>query len=116
MSVTVAETAAFLRAREAARQAALALQREHSQSLLPKAADRLREHGATRVVAFGSLIWGTTHEQSDVDLAVEGVSADAYWAALGDLEDLFDCDVDLVRLETAHSGLCERIFRDGLVL
>lgn len=117
MFVTVAETVAFLKRREAAAQAGLSALRDERRARLAHAAACLREpHGATKVWLFGSLAWGKTRADSDVDLAVEGLSAGEYWRSLAELSDLFGCNVDLVRIETADAGLRERILREGLPL
>lgn len=74
--------------------------------------------GARRVVLFGSL----THEawytsDSDVDLAVEGLSAQDYWEAWRLLEEIIgDRPVDLVDIETAGESLRQAIERRGIDL
>ncbi len=74
--------------------------------------------GARRVVLFGSLAhtaWPTT--TSDVDLAVEGLSAEAYWQARAMVEEQFpDRAVDLVALETATESLRSAIEKSGIEL
>lgn len=115
MSVSVATTVAFLQRRERARQQELAKVREDRRAKLAEAGALLREgHGATAAWLFGSLASELTHEKSDVDIAVSGLPPKSYWAALGELSELFDCDVDLVPLETAATGLRERILREGM--
>ena len=71
---------------------------------------------ARRVVLFGSLANGTHDEQSDVDLAVEGLPSAVYFHALADLRDLFAGPVDLVRIEEAMPSLLARIQEEGQVL
>lgn len=72
--------------------------------------------GARRVILFGSL----AHEawfrsDSDVDLAVEGLSAEDYWKAWGLAEELItDRPVDLVEVETASDSMKKAIRRYGV--
>ena len=112
--VTPAEAAAHLRclAQESDRQGrarALELRRH-----LPLAVALLRDqYGATRVVLFGSLATGLCHADSDVDLAVAGLMSKRYFAALGDLMNIFQAPVDLVEIEQAPPSLLERIDSEG---
>ena len=73
----------------------------------------LRAAGATRVVLFGSLAAGTPRDDSDVDLAAEGIPRLRFFELLGELMDLFGCSVDLVRLEDAPPSLRARIEAEG---
>jgi predicted nucleotidyltransferase len=87
---------------------------------------RVREAAATlkdrfevqQVVLFGSLTdtnWFAPN--SDVDLAVKGLSNEAYWQAWKVVEDAIgDRLVDLIEIETAKPSLLEAIQRDGLEL
>lgn len=74
--------------------------------------------GAQRVILFGSL----AHEawfypQSDVDLAVEGLSSRDYWEAWRLAEQVIpDRRVDMVELETARPALRNAIQRNGVEL
>jgi uncharacterized protein len=67
--------------------------------------------GARRVIAFGSLAHGAWfHPGSDIDLAVEGISADDFfpaWASLDHLHSTFE--FDLVRCESAPLHLRQSI-------
>lgn len=85
-------------------------------SRFPRARALLRERGATRVFAFGSLVHGPVHLRSDVDLAVEGLSATAAADARLDLERIFDAEVDLVCLESASETLRVRVLAEGEAL
>lgn len=73
-------------------------------------------HGARRVWLFGSLVAGSPTAHSDVDLAVEGLSSNAYFGALADLMELFHGRVDLVRWEEAPESLRARILAEGIEL
>jgi predicted nucleotidyltransferase len=74
--------------------------------------------GAHRVILFGSLAHGAwPAASSDVDLAVAGLSAEAYWRAWPAVEEQFpDRPVDLVALETATGSLRSAIQRSGIEL
>jgi predicted nucleotidyltransferase len=63
------------------------------------AADLLRSLGATEVFIFGSAIRGELRPDSDVDLAVIGLPAQAYFSAISKASDLLGRPVDLVDLE-----------------
>jgi uncharacterized protein len=117
MAVTAAETALHLRTRaEADRQRG----RQRAADLLAQSAAARRllvdRHGARRVWLFGSLVVGNPTEESDVDLAVEGLPSAAYFSALADLMSLFHAPVDLVPMEQAPESLRERILSEGCEL
>jgi predicted nucleotidyltransferase len=115
--VTARELTQTLRARSAERRAKAEVRAERLRAQLPKAASMLVTHyHARRVVLFGSLANGTHDEQSDVDLAVEGLPSAVYFHALADLMDLFAGPVDLVRIEEAMPSLLERIQEEGQAL
>lgn len=65
---------------------------------------------------FGSLAEGRAGPASDVDLAVEGIRPDRYFACLADLMALFGAPVDLVRLEEASPSLRDRVDAMGIAL
>jgi predicted nucleotidyltransferase len=80
---------------------------------------RVLEHDdrVAYALLFGSMARGTSHAQSDVDVAIgtRGASLDVF--AIGDLtarlESAAGRPVQLVLLDTAPPGLAYRIFRDG---
>ena len=114
MTVTAEQIARTLDRREAGRRERAAARAQHLLALLPEAARILRlRYGAARVSLFGSLVNGDIREDSDVDLAVEGLEPSGYFAALTDLMTLFQAPVDLVRLEEAPSALRARILAEG---
>jgi predicted nucleotidyltransferase len=73
---------------------------------------------AERVIVFGSLAsaeWFTPN--SDVDLAVEGLTADNYWSAWRLAEEMIKTrPVDLIEMETAKESLRRAILRYGIEL
>lgn len=113
MAVTVDQTLAHLRRREARQRARIDARTERLRGRLPAAAALLRERGAVRVIAFGSLVAGDSWAHSDVDLAVSGLAPDRYFRALADLVALFECHVDLVCLEDAGASLVGRVEEEG---
>jgi predicted nucleotidyltransferase len=81
---------------------------------LPRARDVLvHDYGARSVRVFGSMAGDGVTENSDVDLAVEGLDESHYFSALADLMALFGVPVDLVRVESAPGSLRERISAEG---
>lgn len=72
----------------------------------------IERFGARRVIPFGSVMGdGPWHEDSDLDLAVEGLSSDALWEAERQLETIVPSwlQVDLVPLEQAYPEVRVRI-------
>ena len=116
MTRVVSEYAAGLLYRAELRESA---RRERVQTLrdrLPLAVAALARLGATRVVLFGSLRTGESHDRSDVDLAVEGICASHYWRAVDVASRELGVTVDLVPLEEASPSLRARIQEEGEVL
>lgn len=74
--------------------------------------------GARRVILFGSLAHtGWFAPDSDVDLAVEGLTAENYWNAWGVAEEIIgDKPVDLIEVERATESLRRAIARHGMEL
>ena len=73
---------------------------------------------AKRVVLFGSLAHRAWYiEESDIDMAVEGLKPKSYWEAWRTVEELFDGrPVDLVSVETARPSILQAIARYGIEL
>ncbi len=112
--VTGQDLAKTLRARSAERRARAERRADGLRARLPEAARLLAErYRAGRVILFGSLADGTYSEDSDVDLAVEGMPPAGYFQALGELMALFGGPVDLVRVEDAAPSLRVYIEREG---
>ncbi|HEY3289943.1 MAG TPA: nucleotidyltransferase domain-containing protein [Anaerolineae bacterium] len=82
------------------------------------AAELKSRFGVRRVILFGSLAHGAWFtEDSDVDLAVDGLEQDSYWEAWQVIEKYIgDRPVDLVELETARPALRQSIETDGMEL
>jgi len=93
--------------------------RDRLMERIRKAATILKTRfGARRVLLFGSLaqpLW--FRENSDVDLAVEGVRVQDYWAAWQAVEEVIgDRSVDFIEMETAGKSLRQVIQNYGLEL
>lgn len=105
--------------RQSATQTQLERRRKRAMRLARQAAALLRaEFGARDVMLFGSLarpdgftLW------SDIDLAVFGVPADRFYAAVAAITGLSaEFKVDLVDAEACKALLREAIDRDGIAL
>ena len=84
--------------RFAKREAALVRREARVREQLPELVRLLEAAGAHRVWLFGTLAWGGFHEASDVDVAVEGLDADAQAEAWLDAERLLGVPVDVARM------------------
>ena len=93
--------------------------RKRAMRVARQAASLLRkEFNAKKVVLFGSLaIPGNFTLWSDIDLAVFGVSADRFYAAVAAITGLSaEYKVDLIDAETCKVSLRDAIDRDGIAL
>lgn len=114
MPVTPSDTARHLRQRAIKAAAEGEVRARRLRAHLPVAVACLRrDYGAATVILFGSLANRTCGPDSDVDLAVSGISRRVYFKALADMMALFEGPVDLVRLEDAPASLRERIDAEG---
>jgi predicted nucleotidyltransferase len=108
------------RKRLAEKEARRQTQAVHLREVARACARRLIEDfGATRVYLFGSLVQeNLVHARSDIDLAVEGLEGQWYFAALSEIWALLPqgVELDLVRLERAWPSLLERIEAEGELL
>jgi uncharacterized protein len=111
---------AFLRRRGPAERENIEIEeRARTLSQVRELATMLKEKfGAKRVVLFGSMAhedWYTP--DSDIDIAVEGLSPEDYWRAWEELEDkIRDRPVDLIEIESASEPLKKSIDRYGVEL
>ncbi len=93
---------------EQRRQEALAIAQQCEQILK-------QQFGATQVILFGSLAGDAPwHWQSDLDLAVSGLSHADWLQAYGKLETILPpwLSLDLIRLETVDSPVSARILKE----
>lgn len=106
------------RSREALRRSQQEERRAMARRLAEAAALVLRrEFGATRVVLFGSVVTGRFNEGSDIDLAVEGLAAERYFAAWAAAEKATEgFPIDLVAMESTGPWVADALRRDGIEL
>ncbi len=104
---------AYLAARERARRDRGARLAAEVHTALPAMLARLRALGARRVWVFGSLSDGTFDEQSDLDLAVEGLPPERFLDARVALTELAPVAVDLIELERARAELRAIVQAEG---
>lgn len=80
-------------------------------------AEKIKNLGAKRVILFGSLAESRLRKDSDVDIAFEGLSVDAYFKALGILEEILgDVSFDLVDMQEALPSVVRKIEKEGIEL
>lgn len=92
---------------------------EYAWRMARQAAELLQSRfGATRVVAFGSLVdQSLFHAHSDLDLAVWGIPESLYLRAWADAYAVTEeFEIDLIRVEEAPPSLLARIQKEGVVL
>jgi len=107
------------RARLDQKQRPLTLRREESWSKARQAARVLKEQfGATKVVAFGSLVRSTGfNERSDIDLVAYNIAPAAFWRAWCALDRLeSQCEFDLIAGESLSGNLLKEINKEGVEL
>jgi len=107
-----------VRRRWLAEQAAAEGRREEAWAAARDVATLLRvRFGAERVVAFGSLVRpGFFSERSDIDLAVSGVPAAAFFKAWATAGDVCPFELDLVDLRDCSPALRLLIEEEGIDL
>lgn len=87
-------------------------------NLSPMLADLARQHGAKRLVLFGSRARGDNWERSDIDLAVYGMPPEnqaAFWLDAEELPTLLKFDIVHITPSTSPA-LLEHIDGDGVTL
>lgn len=97
-------------------------ERQEREELLTRVRDATKQlksqFGVQRVILFGSLAdtnWFISN--SDIDLAVEGLSASNFWNAWRVVEEIIgDRPVDLVEIEMASKSLRNAIEKYGMEL
>jgi uncharacterized protein len=99
-----------------------ALQQHQNQALADKARQKLpqliqlltEQFQATRIILFGSLVKGTFHQTSDIDLAVAGIPPEQYFRALAAVHRLSDSfQIDLKPLEDLEPPFYQRVMQTG---
>ena len=76
------------------------------------------KYGVKKVFLIGSLVYGTVHDRSDIDLVVEGLAPEQYVKALVDLSDMlqWDVEINLIPFEDAFESLKEKTLKKGKLI
>ncbi|MDD5483949.1 MAG: nucleotidyltransferase domain-containing protein [Kiritimatiellae bacterium] len=69
------------------------------ENVLEIAADALKQLGAHEIYVFGSAANGRIRDESDIDLAVTGLSPELFFKAMSRATDILGRPVDLVDLD-----------------
>ncbi len=83
---------------------------------LQRVVDILKQHGAQRVILYGSFARGDFRDDSDFDLCVEGLSSRDFFVAVTDCLMTTTRPVSLTDFKNVHGYLRERILSEGRVL
>ena len=76
---------------------------------LRRATQILKEAGCSHVFLFGSLAAGRAHEQSDLDLAIQGCPQGQFFRLAGRLYMELDTVVDLIDLDNKQDPFVRRL-------
>ena len=66
---------------------------------IERSAAILKEFGAEAIYLFGSIVEGTFHDGSDIDMAVSGLAPHKFFAAMGQLLLILPRPLDLIDLD-----------------
>jgi len=118
MSESFAQYLPHIRRRWEQEQAGWQARRVRAWESARRAAEVLRTRfGATRVIAFGSLIdSGMFHERSDIDLAVQGIPPDKFFQAVAAALGASEFEVDLVDLDVCPAQMRDKVLGEGVLL
>lgn len=106
---------AGLKRRQQREKAAIEKRRTHARRIAEQATEILKQHGATKVILFGSILEDTFKLDSDLDLAVE-MPSPAWWEWYLKLGETLKFPIDLVSLHHIKQGFREIILEFGEVL
>lgn len=84
-----------------------------AKSLLPSFVQRLKREGARRIVLFGSLADGYFSQESDIDLAVSGLSERTLAWFEREFTVMAQRPVEIANLDAIPASLRERIQQSG---
>jgi predicted nucleotidyltransferase len=101
--------------RQQLEKAAIEKRRSQARQIAKQATEILKQHGATKVVLFGSILDHTFKLDSDIDLAVE-MPAAAWWKWYLKLGEKLDFPIDLVHLGKISEEFREIILQFGEVI
>lgn len=101
--------------RQQLEKAAIEKRRTHARQVADQATQILKQHGATKIIVFGSVLDHTFKTDSDLDLAV-AMPAAVWWEWYIKLGEALQFPIDLVNLEKISSGFRDVILQFGEVL
>lgn len=72
--------------------------------------------GVKKAILFGSLLNGTFRENSDIDIAIEGVSPDDFFSIWRELEEKTGMNIDLIDLKPQNIPIYNIIKNRGEII
>lgn len=83
---------------------------------IKKATDILKENGATEVYIFGSIASGRFNENSDIDIAVKGLSSEKFYNVASILMFELENEFDLIDLDDKENRFSQMLLSVGGLL
>ncbi|MEI3395163.1 MAG: nucleotidyltransferase domain-containing protein [Clostridia bacterium] len=83
---------------------------------IKKATKILKENGAKEVFIFGSIANGKFNENSDIDIAVKGISEKDFYKIAGILMFELENEFDLIDLDDKENRFSQMLLRIGGLL
>ena len=83
---------------------------------IKKATKILKENGAKEVFIFGSIANGKFNENSDIDIAVKGISEKNFYKIAGILMFELENEFDLIDLDDKENRFSQMLLRIGGLL
>lgn len=83
---------------------------------LEKIVDYLKRNGCSKILLFGSFAEGNIHPNSDIDIAVSGMNAKAFFKAIAKLPIIIKQSIDLVDFDDLPPKFQKSIERTGITL
>lgn len=107
----------YWKAREAKYEAQCKLWEKEAWVEVEAIAKLLQERfGATKIVVFGSLVKDRFGEDSDIDIAVEGIDSKSLWDAYAEISQCSQRFIDLKAMEKLDPYFKKRVLETGKVL
>lgn len=83
---------------------------------IKKATEILKENGATEVFIFGSIANGKFNENSDIDIAVKGLSSEKFYKVASILMFELENEFDLIDLDDKDNRFSQMLLNVGGLL
>ena len=107
----------YWRSRQAKRIAQVKVWEDAAWLQVKKVACLLRDRfGASRIIVFGSLVRDRFGEDSDIDIAVEGMASADFFEALAAVNASGDRWIDLKPIESLEPRFRDRVLQTGRVV